>query len=518
MTSLVIYPIGSDRVVSSAVSAHPQQHARPLCCPGETVTEPTPTRGGERTQQQPQQQHGTQQTEHPRMSQKSIYKSHNPPELPSGKFNQILLNYQGKLRSVRTQDIKLGPLQQSIITIARIKMPAPDKISSHLIKRFDTNAISASSFFRSAFPHASDEEETTQMTYLHQIYDTHSAGAMDLGLDHRLTGVWSVFTSYPDPWRFLDLLFFFFTSTRVPLENAAELAEVYGISRFAAPLIAFPNPNTSPASPTATKKAGENDSSNVQTPKPKQADPTHATRSSKRSRAGPLSFGNTSPSSFSLSSISKPSNDINKSNASEPAPPNTDKPASPTNLAPSRAQKNSPSKTRAGDDPPSTAGQQLIGSDEVANQAKQEALKLVSELKSAQAVTQPSTERSTNSVESESQKTSPKKGEQSLDRKRSVDEVLSEEAVEEEEAEAAEEVDQPEAAGRRSFLPKLLWRRSHANSKKIKRQQSAGSSSKSFVQLPATSAQPLVDPLLSPLNPNKRNLAIAGIVIAGAAA
>ncbi|KNZ59176.1 hypothetical protein VP01_178g5 [Puccinia sorghi] len=428
------------------------------------------------------------------MSQKSIYKSHNPPELPSGKFNQILLNYQGKLRSVRTQDIKLGPLQQSIITIARIKMPAPDKISSHLIKRFDTNAISASSFFRSAFPHASDEEETTQMTYLHQIYDTHSAGAMDLGLDHRLTGVW------------------------VPLENAAELAEVYGISRFAAPLIAFPNPNTSPASPTATKKAGENDSSNVQTPKPKQADPTHATRSSKRSRAGPLSFGNTSPSSFSLSSISKPSNDINKSNASEPAPPNTDKPASPTNLAPSRAQKNSPSKTRAGDDPPSTAGQQLIGSDEVANQAKQEALKLVSELKSAQAVTQPSTERSTNSVESESQKTSPKKGEQSLDRKRSVDEVLSEEAVEEEEAEAAEEVDQPEAAGRRSFLPKLLWRRSHANSKKIKRQQSAGSSSKSFVQLPATSAQPLVDPLLSPLNPNKRNLAIAGIVIAGAAA
>ncbi|KAI7938439.1 hypothetical protein MJO28_015359 [Puccinia striiformis f. sp. tritici] len=81
------------------------------------------------------------------MSQTNLYKSNNPPNLPLEKFNSTLLNYQGKMKTLRTQDIRLGA--SSIIQIARIKIPAPDKVSTHLIRRFDTDAISASSFFKS---------------------------------------------------------------------------------------------------------------------------------------------------------------------------------------------------------------------------------------------------------------------------------------------------------------------------------------------------------------------------------
>ncbi|WAQ81254.1 hypothetical protein PtA15_1A594 [Puccinia triticina] len=439
------------------------------------------------------------------MSQPSLYSSNNPPSLPQDKFHETLVNYQGKLRSVRTQDIKLGTT--SVITIARIKIPAPDKVSSHLIKRFDTNAISASSFFKSAFPHATEEEEACHMNYLQEIYDTRRAGALDLGPEHRLTGVW------------------------VPIENAAELAEEYGLTRFVVPLIAIPNPNPSPSSPAAIKNAGENEPLSTQTPKAihpsKQSDQTPVTRSSKRSRAGPLSFGNTSPSSFNLSTFNKPPTEIKKPSTHDSKPTgitdkdNEENSASQTDPVTAGGQKNSPIKTTTTDEnnelpehAEETASPQLIGTDEMVNRAKQEALRLVSDLKNSQINVQAAKESQTKAMDVES-RTSPEKTDK-LNRKRSVDEV----SAEEEGVQEAEET--PERSTSRSFLPKLLWRRSatqaQANSKKVKRFNQAGSAGKSFAPLPANTPDPSADQSLSPLNPNKRNLAIAGIVIAGAAA
>ncbi|KAI7938441.1 hypothetical protein MJO28_015361 [Puccinia striiformis f. sp. tritici] len=448
------------------------------------------------------------------MSQTNLYKSNNPPNLPLEKFNSTLLNHQGKMKTLRTQDIRLGA--SSIIQIARIKIPAPDKVSTHLIRRFDTDAISASSFFKSAFPNATEEEESTQMNYLNQIYDTRAAGAVDLGAEHKLTGVW------------------------VPIEHASELAEEYGLTRFVAPLIAYPNPNvnnpsSSPLLGTTNKKnnhENEGISNNQQTPKAnghQKTGPTSSIRSTKRSRAAaPLSFGNTSPSNFSLSSQVKPSSPSAESKISND--PHHESKANQRDTYSSRSHKHSPSKTSTTvesssdqiehDETSSThesvqqstqeSTHQLIGSDEVAHRAKQEALKLVNQLKSDSNVQSAPTETSTSNdrtiTENDKKKKSPSKNEK-LNRKRSVEEVSPED--EEEGSALDEESDQDTTS--KSFFPRLPWnRRSHQanHSKKTKR-------TKSFVQLPTTNVD---DPLLSPLNPNKRNLAIAGIVIAGAAA
>ncbi|POW13151.1 hypothetical protein PSTT_03892 [Puccinia striiformis] len=407
------------------------------------------------------------------------------PTYPLEKFNSTLLNYQGKMKTLRTQDIRLGA--SSIIQIARIKIPAPDKVSTHLIRRFDTDAISASSFFKSAFPNATEEEESTQMNYLNQIYDTRAAGAVDLGAEHKLTGVW------------------------VPIEHASELAEEYGLTRFVAPLIAYPNPNVNKHSSSpllgTTNKKNNHENEGI---------------------TAPLSFGNTSPSNFSLSSQAKPSSPSAESKISNDT--HHESKANQRDTYSSRSHKHSPSKTSTTvesssdqiehDETSSThesvqqstqeSTHRLIGSDEVAHRAKQEALKLVNQLKSDSNVQSASAETPTSNdhsiTENDKKKKSPSKNEK-LNRKRSVEEVSPED--EEEGSALDEESDQDTTS--RSFFPRLPWnRRSHQanHSKKTKR-------TKSFVQLPTTNVD---DPLLSPLNPNKRNLAIAGIVIAGAAA
>jgi hypothetical protein len=510
-----------------------------------TATEQQQQNNSNRTTATEQQQTQAQE----KMAQRNtLYHSFNPPELPREKFNRMLLNYSGKLRAVRTQDIKLeirvgDEIQQSIVPIARIKIPAPEKISSHLIRRFDTNAISASSFFRSAFPNASEEEEAVHMDYLHKIYDTHAAGAIAFGPERRLTGVWSVPISHdlppihqscaeiypPLPLRDACVVW----RRRVPLEYANEIAEEYGIARFAAPLINYPSPNPSPASPTATKTSAEqDDSSTVQTPKSKQPDQTYATRSSKRPRAAPLSFGSTSPSNFNLSSLHKRSSESVLSSAHHhdhprPSADSADKPdLSPVDLGASRPQRSSPSKKNIIDESNEFVHEEehqqqqqlMMGSDEMAFHAKQEALKLVSELKHSQAS---SARPSTDASGGESKKKSPTKGD-TLSRKRSVDEVsASEEADELEEEDEEEEEEEQEEQESRSFLPKLLWRRTtpnHPVHPSVKKHKKTAAGKPRVQRPPPAASQPLDPTSSSPLNPNKRNLAIAGIVIAGAAA
>lgn len=116
------------------------------------------------------------------------------PALPLDKKNPLLANYRGKFRSVKTQNI---PLQNHwSITIARVKIPTSTSAAAHLIKRYDTNAISATSFFDAAFPDATTEEQSAHMAYLDTVYDTASAGGQHIGPECKLTGTWYVMLQY----------------------------------------------------------------------------------------------------------------------------------------------------------------------------------------------------------------------------------------------------------------------------------------------------------------------------------
>ena len=63
----------------------------------------------------------------------------------------------------------------------------PKGVSGHLIKRTDTDAVSASSLFRVAFPSATAEQEQQEMDWIATQFDTKSAGN-DAEPSARLTG------------------------------------------------------------------------------------------------------------------------------------------------------------------------------------------------------------------------------------------------------------------------------------------------------------------------------------------
>lgn len=78
-------------------------------------------------------------------------------------------------------------------------LPFPLSISchSHVIKRFDTNAVSATSLFRAAFPTASEDEEAIEMAWIakgskQQYGDTRVAGVEHSEL-RKLSGIWCVY-------------------------------------------------------------------------------------------------------------------------------------------------------------------------------------------------------------------------------------------------------------------------------------------------------------------------------------
>ncbi|CEH18166.1 Transcription regulator HTH, APSES-type DNA-binding domain [Ceraceosorus bombacis] len=130
------------------------------------------------------------------------------------------------------------------IIIGRVKLPTVNG-SDHafLLKRFDTNAVAASSMFRLAFPWATGAEERAEMAYLESRFDaeranggeprepvatpkrkpgrpkkqseeeaeTESHGTGSTGV--RLQGIW------------------------IPSADALEVAEEYGLEQFAKPLI-----------------------------------------------------------------------------------------------------------------------------------------------------------------------------------------------------------------------------------------------------------------------------------------
>ena len=70
------------------------------------------------------------------------------------------------------------------------------QLCSHIIKRFETNAVSASSLFRAAFPTATEDEEAVEMRWIvvgsrGQYGDTAAAG-MEHVESKKLSGTWCV--------------------------------------------------------------------------------------------------------------------------------------------------------------------------------------------------------------------------------------------------------------------------------------------------------------------------------------
>lgn len=205
------------------------------------------------------------------------------PALPLSDANPLLKGHKGRLHSVKTQELKL---QDNItITIARVKAPTPEGVSGHLIKRFDTDAVSASSFFRVAFPSSSQAAEEAEMAYLRSVHDAVAAGAEHPGSEARLTGTWSATLSFPGTLAPLTL-----AVCRIPTADAADVARDYGIFKYASSLIAYENPYAPPNQDVPEPEApvvATDPSDGVVTRSAKKVTsptPSEGARSSKRAR------------------------------------------------------------------------------------------------------------------------------------------------------------------------------------------------------------------------------------------
>ncbi|KAG0141656.1 hypothetical protein CROQUDRAFT_663553 [Cronartium quercuum f. sp. fusiforme G11] len=402
------------------------------------------------------------------------------PSLPLEKKNPLLASFRGRVRSVKTQNI---PLENNwTITIARVKVPTSNGTAGHLIKRFDTNAISATSFFRAAFPDASEEEVNAQMDYISKIYDTATAGGDHIGPECKLTGTW------------------------VPLAHAEVIAEWYGLTKFAAELISYPDPNR-PSGQAPLSQSTEpsqtllpSEPTLESTPGPKAEEPISAPRSSKRARVAPPSFGNTSPSHFSLPPPAPASalalKEIPGLNGL-PAADEPDPTEEPMTISNDEADEPDQKKvqvvvteTSSGHEgtqtvTTTTTTTSVMGTDEQVELAKQEALSLVASIQESAALGGATSSTTTVSSSESSQK------------KRGISDV------EDVESEA------PAALPSRGFFNRL-WSR---------KQSSKSHGKKVEVAPKPREIAPLPSAILPQVTPvTKRNLAVVGIVVAGAAA
>ncbi|GJN87180.1 hypothetical protein Rhopal_000125-T1 [Rhodotorula paludigena] len=181
------------------------------------------------------------------------------PSLPSHAANKLLADEAKgagsgrahRLPKVKTQTLHLGE-DNGTITIARIKCPVPKGVPGHIIKRFDTDAVSASSLFRAAFPTASADEETLEMRWVavgsRGTYgDTAKAGNEE-DESKKLSGTW------------------------IPSSHASLLAQEYGIERYAVELIQFVEAGTQEdGTPEPPTPSVSNDSPAVRSPRSKRA-------------------------------------------------------------------------------------------------------------------------------------------------------------------------------------------------------------------------------------------------------
>ena len=114
----------------------------------------------------------------------------------------------------------------------------PFHAASHIIKRFDTNAVSASSLFRAAFPVATEEEEIIEMNWIALDSRGRYGNTKIAGAEHdetrKLSGTWSVYRDHSlNPVQFID------GDCRIPAAKAMSLSIEYSVERFAKELIAY---------------------------------------------------------------------------------------------------------------------------------------------------------------------------------------------------------------------------------------------------------------------------------------
>lgn len=159
---------------------------------------------------------------------------------PTERVHALPTRTNPRLSEVKSRQVKLQVIRREDkeIIIGRIKLPTVNGAEhGFLLKRFDTNAIAGSSMFRLAFPYADAEEESAEMAYLESRFDTDvanggtlapatprrgrkadsdnaSGGTLPPGSTGvRLQGMW------------------------IPCEQAAPIAEDYGLLELAQPLL-----------------------------------------------------------------------------------------------------------------------------------------------------------------------------------------------------------------------------------------------------------------------------------------
>ncbi|SOV02917.1 uncharacterized protein UDID_06094 [Ustilago sp. UG-2017a] len=186
---------------------------------------------------------------------KEINSDLNRPKLPTSK--------NPRLKGVDQAVVKLQIIKREghDIIIGRVKLPTVNgQDHAFLLKRFDTNAMAASSMFRLAFPFADGNAEAAEMQFLDAQYDTNRANGGYI-LEEvkapetpkkrgrpRKTAVTpkknagSTDTEPVSGEKQIRVLPEGSTGVRlqgtwIPAEDAMEVAEDYGIAKFALPLI-----------------------------------------------------------------------------------------------------------------------------------------------------------------------------------------------------------------------------------------------------------------------------------------
>ncbi|SAM84692.1 uncharacterized protein UBRO_06094 [Ustilago bromivora] len=186
---------------------------------------------------------------------KEIKSDLNRPKLPTSKNPRLIEVDQAV---VKLQIIKR---EGHDIIIGRVKLPTVNgQDHAFLLKRFDTNAMAASSMFRLAFPFADGNAEAAEMQFLDAQYDTNSAnggyileevkvpetpkkrGRPRKTAETPKKDAGSTDTEPVSGEKQIRVLPEGSTGVRlqgtwIPAEDAMEVAEDYGIAKFALPLI-----------------------------------------------------------------------------------------------------------------------------------------------------------------------------------------------------------------------------------------------------------------------------------------
>ncbi|KAJ1024929.1 hypothetical protein NDA18_004215 [Ustilago nuda] len=186
---------------------------------------------------------------------KEIKPDLNRPKLPTSK--------NPRLREVDQAVVKLQIIKREghDIIIGRVKLPTVNgQDHAFLLKRFDTNAMAASSMFRLAFPFANSKAEAAEMQFLDAQYDTNRAnggyileevkapetpkkrGRPRKTAETPKKDAASTDTEPVSGEKQIRVLPEGSTGVRlqgtwIPAEDAMEVAEDYGIAKFALPLI-----------------------------------------------------------------------------------------------------------------------------------------------------------------------------------------------------------------------------------------------------------------------------------------